>query len=147
LTILPPLPPFLGSIISDCNRLAALPDLPSHLTFLSCSYNELTSLPSLPHELQKLYCYHNPLKSLPELPSTLLGLTCMLPHNDKIFISNELTPDIVKQLNNENQELMAQSKKRCTARCKIYKEEIMMTVWHPKRVEKLLEMGYDIEDM
>jgi hypothetical protein len=107
----------------------------------------LTSLPSLPHGLQKLYCSHNPLKSLPELPSTLLGLAYVLPHNDQLFISNELTPDIVKQLNDENQEWMAQSKKRCTARCKIYKEEIMMKAWHPSRVEKLLEMGYDIEDM
>jgi hypothetical protein len=32
-------------------------------------------------------------------------------------------------------------------RCAIYKEEIMMRAWHPSRVEKLLEMGYDIEDM
>jgi hypothetical protein len=147
LTILPPLPPFLGSIISDCNQLTALPELPSHLTYLSCSYNELTSLSSLPHGLQKLYCSQNALKFLPELPSTLLGLACVLPHNDQIYISNELTPDIVKQLNDENRELMAQSKKRCTARCKIYKEEIMMKAWHPSRVEKLLEMGYDIEDM
>jgi hypothetical protein len=33
------------------------------------------------------------------------------------------------------------------ARCAIYKEEIMMKAWHPSRVEKLIEMGYDIEDM
>jgi hypothetical protein len=88
------------------------------------------------------------LQTLPELPSTLLGLACVLPHNDKIYISNEMTPDIVQQLNNENQELMAQSKKRCTVRCAIYKEEIMMKAWHPKRMKMLYEdLGYDVEDM
>jgi hypothetical protein len=40
-----------------------------------------------------------------------------------------------------------QSKKRCVERCAKYKEQIMMKAWHPSRVEKLLEMGYDIEDM
>jgi hypothetical protein len=92
-------------------------------------------------------CSQNALKFLPELPSTLLGLACVLPHNDKIFISNELTPEQVKQLNDENQDLMAQSKKRCTARCAIYKEEIMMTVWHPKRVQILIESGIDLESV
>jgi hypothetical protein len=58
-----------------------------------------------------------------------------------------MTPDIVHQLNLENEEWMAQSKERCTKRCAIYKEEIMMTVWHPKRVAPLIEMGIDLEDV
>jgi hypothetical protein len=40
-----------------------------------------------------------------------------------------------------------QSKRRCVERCKIYKEEIMMTVWHPRRVNPLIEMGIDLEDV
>jgi hypothetical protein len=40
-----------------------------------------------------------------------------------------------------------ESKERCTTRCAKYKEQIMMKAWHPSRVEKLIEMGYDIEDM
>jgi hypothetical protein len=32
-------------------------------------------------------------------------------------------------------------------RCATYKEEIMMKAWHPSRVEKLIEMGYDMEDI
>jgi hypothetical protein len=125
--------------------LAALPELPSCLTYLSCSYNELTSLPSLPCGLQKLYCSQNTLQTLPELPSTLSGLSCVLPHNDEIFISNELTPEIVQQLNDVWMEPL--SKERCMERCAQYKEQIMMKAWHPSRVEKLLEMGYNIEDM
>jgi hypothetical protein len=107
----------------------------------------LTSLPSLPHGFQRLYCSQNALQTLPELPSTLLGLACVLPHNDKIYISNEMTPEIVQQLNDENQELMSQSKERCVARCKKYKHEIMMVVWHPTRVAPLIEMGIDLEDV
>jgi hypothetical protein len=125
--------------------MTSLPEFPPSLTYISCSGNDLTSLPSLPHGLEKLYCSNNPLESLPELPSTLTGLACVLPYNDQIFISNELTPDIVQQMNDVWMEPLR--KERCMERCAIYKEEIMMTVWHPKRVEKLLEMGYDIEDM
>jgi hypothetical protein len=27
------------------------------------------------------------------------------------------------------------------------KEELMQAVWHPRRVAKLLEQGYDLEDL
>jgi hypothetical protein len=40
-----------------------------------------------------------------------------------------------------------ESKRRCMRRCAQYKEEIMMKAWHPSRIEKLIEMGYDVEDM
>jgi hypothetical protein len=40
-----------------------------------------------------------------------------------------------------------ESKRRCNKRCATYKEEIMMTVWHPTRVEKLIEMGIDLESV
>jgi Leucine-rich repeat (LRR) protein len=132
----------------DCNQLISLPELPLHLTYLSSSCNQLTSLPSLPYKLRKLYCSSNPLEALPELPSTLVSLACILPYNDSIYISNEMTPDQVQQINRENQEWMeALSMGRCMKRCATYKEEIMMKAWHPSRVEMLLEMGYDVEDM
>jgi hypothetical protein len=43
--------------------------------------------------------------------------------------------------------VIQESKKRCTTRCSTYKEQIMMKAWRPSRVEMLLEMGYDVEDM
>jgi hypothetical protein len=62
-----------------------------------------------------------------------------------------MTPDMIQQVNRDTQAwtnyLIQESKERCMKRCAQYKEEIMMKVWHPSRVEKLLEMGYDIEDM
>jgi len=62
-----------------------------------------------------------------------------------------MTPERVQRINQEIlvwMEMLAQhSRDRCELRCSIYKEEIMMKVWHPSRVERLLEMGYDVEDM
>jgi hypothetical protein len=62
-----------------------------------------------------------------------------------------MTPDMIQQVNRDTQAwtnyLIQESKERSLKRCKEYKEEIMMKVWHPSRVEKLLEMGYDMEDM
>lgn len=40
-----------------------------------------------------------------------------------------------------------ESRKRSQERCKQVKEEIMMRTWCPQRVEKLLNLGYEIEDM
>jgi hypothetical protein len=63
----------------------------------------------------------------------------------------ELWPEMVGVVNRMVEKEAAftnrQSKRRCTERCSLYKEEIMMTVWHPRRVEKLIEMGIDLEDV
>ena len=145
LTTLPPLPSSLDMILVDFNCLTSLPKLPPSLTHISCAANNLTSLPSLPHGLNKLYCSLNPLESLPELPSSLTGLTYKLPHNKERVVYNEMTPDIVQQLNDVWME--PQRKDRCMKRCAQYKEEIMMTVWHPRRVNPLIEMGIDLESV
>ena len=39
------------------------------------------------------------------------------------------------------------SRGRVMARCNQIKEELMMNRWHPKRVERLLAAGYDVEEM
>jgi hypothetical protein len=54
---------------------------------------------------------------------------------------------INRRIRSWTKRLEEQSKKRCVARCKIYKEEIMMTVWHPTRVAQLIERGIDLEDV
>jgi hypothetical protein len=41
----------------------------------------------------------------------------------------------------------AESKERIQGRCTQVKEELMMRTWHPHRMEILLNLGYDIEDM
>ena len=85
---------------------------------------------------------------MPELPSTLVGLACILPHNDRIYISNEMTPTIVQQLNQENQEWMEdQSRIRCMKRCAIYEEELMHNRWNPDRIDYLCSIGYMLGDI
>ena len=50
-----------------------------------------------------------------------------------VFITEEIRNEMIKQCTNEQ--------------CKKIKEELMINRWHPKRVEYLLELGYEIEDM
>jgi hypothetical protein len=111
----------------------------------------LTSLPPLPPTLIRLNCLGNPLETLPELPSTLLELKCELPMFDDAIVLIGMQPDLVDHTNrlirNATITWAQLSRDRCTTRCAIYKEEIMMKAWHPSRVERLIEMGYDMEDM
>jgi hypothetical protein len=78
----------------------------------------------------------------------ITGLACQLPYNDHIFVSNELTPDQIIQLNDENQEWMeSQSKVRTMERCLIYYEELMHNRLHPDSVFYLRTMGYMPSEM
>jgi len=105
--------------------------------------NQLTSLPPLSHGLEKLYCSDNPFLTFPDLPFTLTGLACELPHNNKIFVSNDLSYDQIEHLNHKNNEWMEfQSQIRSMERCSIYYEELMHNRWHPDRVEHLRTLGY-----
>jgi hypothetical protein len=133
------------------NHLTSLPELPDSLQYLDCNTNHIRNIPSLPVGFVTLGCEKNPLETLPELPPNLTGLTCDLPMYDHTIDLRQMAPETVQTLNKDIQawtnNLIQESKKRSLTRCKEYKEEIMMKTWHPSRVEKLLEMGYDIEDM
>jgi len=147
LTELPALPHSLLELCFDYNYITRLPDLPSRLTMLACSYNQLTYLPSLP-SLQSLYLFGNPLISLPELPFTLIHVVCVLPHNNERFAPQHVTPHMIQQVNQENQEWMESlSMKRCMGRCSTYYEELMCMLWHPDRVDYLCAMGYKLGDI
>jgi hypothetical protein len=142
------------------NPLTCLPTLPLPLEFLVCHFCSLTSLPTLPTNLRELNCIINPLETLPELPSTLECLKATLPWIEDLEenvrlggpkIYYELWPERVESVNRMVRQAVAlthrESKRRCMRRCAQYKEEIMMKAWHPSRIEKLIEMGYDVEDM
>ena len=133
LTSLPSLPPRLFQLRCDHNELTELPPLPSKLQTLRCDQNCLTSLPDLPESLRSLWCDNNNLTSLPLLPTQLVNLWCE---------GNRLLPRLPNESHKEYE-----SKLRIICRLKTYKEDLMMNRWHPSRVEKLLVLGYDIEDM
>ena len=133
------------------NRFTSLPELPSTMQYLDCNTNLLRILPPLPEGLVTLGCEKNPLETFPEFPLNLSSLTCDHPISNELLEVKHMTSERVQQLNQEIREgmklLTQESKDRCEGRCKEYKEEIMMRTWHPSRIEKLLEMGYDIDDM
>ena len=160
LTTLPTLPPNMTSLSCNHNPLTCLPTLPLSMELLYCHFCRLTSLPTLPTNLRELNCLINPLETLPELPSTLEMLKATLPWVEDLEenvrlggprIYYELWPQMVGTVNQMIRMAAAlthrQSKRRCVERCKKYKEEIMMTVWHPRRVNPLIEMGIDLEDV
>jgi hypothetical protein len=85
---------------------------------------------------------------MPDLPSTLVHLVCVLPHNNERFAPQSVSPEMIQQLNQENQEWVElQSKERCMKRCERYFEELMHNRWHPERVFHLRKMGYTPYDM
>ena len=97
------------------------------------------------------------MEDLPALPLTLRELKCELPmHEDPMYNAHPimlkgLYPDWVGWIDHVLRQSMIemnqQSKERCNSRCVTYKEQIMMKAWHPSRIEKLIEMGYDMEDI
>lgn len=148
LTTFPPLPRALQELCFDNNYITQLPKLPPHLTSLSCCNNQLTSLPSLPHGLESLFCFANPLETFPDLPSTLAYLVCILPRTNERYAPLQLNPDIIQELNCENQEWAeAQCKERCMKRCSAYYEELMHNRWNPDRIDDLCSKGYVIGDL
>jgi hypothetical protein len=94
------------------------------LTTLFCNDNQLTTLPdTLSACLTTLYCYRN-----------------NLPKRE----DNESIPDYVARVNAIAE---TTSKERITQRCGLIFEELAKKVWHPQRVERLMLVGVDMEDM
>ena len=96
-------------------------------------------------------CEENPTETLPELPLSLTSINCEMPFDNTYLELKNMTPETVRRINEEvrygMKVLLEESKERSLYRCSQYKEEIMMKAWRPSRVEMLLEMGYDVEDM
>jgi hypothetical protein len=87
-----------------------------------------------------------------------MKLACIMPYDKMDLMESEetidimeVTPDVVQHINtrilNWTEMLEREIKERCVKRCAQHKEHIMIKVWHPSRVERLLDMGYDMEDM
>ncbi|NDC31785.1 MAG: hypothetical protein EBZ58_12820, partial [Bacteroidetes bacterium] len=138
----------VGLIEIDCshNRLTRLSNtLPTSLTHLYVSDNQLTTLPdTLPPALTSFFCNSNRLTTLPDtLPAGLTNLYCW-NNNFPDREVNESIPEYVARVNAFAEKA---SKDRIVARCACVFEELAQTVWHPSRVERLMLLGMDMEDM
>jgi hypothetical protein len=155
---IPELPEGLEQLICARSNISNLPELPKSLKTLACyDLNNPITIPKLPEGLERLRCdgaisahgacllkWTLSLKEfiennenrvqLPDLPKSLKWLACDVIRPDDM--SMETFIDTIRDW----QEL-PRSKKRSQERCKIIKEELMMSAWHPRRVEKWLEAG------
>lgn len=135
LTELPPLPSSLESL--DCRNasITKLPSLPTGLEELNCSNTHITELPSLPTGLKELDCSSTRITKLPPLPTGLKELHCWYcPSIPKRGVDERMEDYISRVREHE-------SRLRCQERCKAVKDDLVMEVMHPRRIERLLEAG------
>jgi hypothetical protein len=87
----------------------------------------------------ELDCSNTEIQELPELPIRLDRLRCA----DTRMHFNIENDETIQEYNERWNEW--RSYVRCQERCKIFKEDLMMNVWHPRRIEKLIDTyGIDI---
>ena len=144
ITSLPELPASLKRLDAWAIPLKVLPPLPRGLKYLYCSDTQITSLPELPPGLVELNCYNTQITVLPELP---LSLEVLYTAKTPLLIQRKSQENITQYRKRwcEWREEQA-SKKRMQEKNKLLKEEIMMEVWKPDRIEKWLLAGYDPDD-
>ena len=165
---LPELPAGLKQLYCGETQISALPELPTGLTHLHCGRTQITVLPELPTTLVDLGCSFTSIKTLPELPKTLRHLSIShtqiselpeLPEGvNTLYIGNTPLQQIIpyqpgdgvqgynlrwKAWREEEARKLEEaiSMERSQQRCREIKESLMMEMWHPRRVEKLIEMG------
>lgn len=155
LTYLPPLPLNLKFINCGRTPLKKLPKLPSELCALYCFNTQIEEITELPAKLVGLSVSTTRITSLPELPLTLYWIKM----SDTPI---RVLPDLarVQSINFENcNELLLQkepgesiyqynerwavirNRNRCRSRVRLWKEEIIAAVWHPRNVERWLTVG------
>ncbi len=163
LTSLPPLPDGLQELYCENTLLVSLPPLPDGLRILYCYNTKITSLPPLPKNLKRFECNNTPLTLLPPLPTGLEILWCNntlltslppLPAGLEILYFNNIQLD--QYFGNETmkeyiyrirrwQEVEV-SRKRIQERARLIKEELVAAVWHPRRVQRLIDLcGEDFD--
>ena len=145
LTSLPKLPDSLERLECDHTQLTSLPKLPDSLEDLQCEHTQLTSLPKLPTGLRRLFCHSTPLTTLPELPAGLRALCCV----DTPLVLQRSKGESIADYNLRWREWREEqaSKQRIQSKHRLLKEEIVMEAWHPRKVERWLELGAELEDM
>lgn len=132
LTSLPALPPRLEYLqVSDCPKFKVVPAIPRTLRTLSLMNSGVERLPLLPEEIDAVYLPDEAFES--RLLNFQWGFNGLgLP---------TLRPAVVKRV-----ELLG-SLGRTLRRTHDLKEDLMMAVWHPKRVESWLTQGEEVLDM
>ena len=104
----------------------------------------ITSLRKLPEGLLGLVSSQTQITELPELPKSLTYLDCQ----DTPLLLQRKAKETIEDYNKRWHEWREEkaSKKRIQERNGVMKEDLMMAAWHPNRMEKWLEAGYDPDE-
>lgn len=152
----------LGVLILDNNGLIKLPYLTKTIYYLCCSNNKLREIPPLPDSLVHLYCENNEIYVLPFITETLHKNLYIVIYNNNpicniIFDGYKIITKKINKLYNfrYNYYLRKYGKRifyyLLKKRIMKIKEELLETsakiMMNPKRIERLLEMGEDLEDI
>lgn len=139
--------------LSDHSRITWLPELPKGLELLKLTncFN-LKELPELPSTLRVLDIQNcKKLKELPDFPDSLEELWAGGCDNlpDEIGYSFNYS-DLPRWIRiQQKKKRDAESRERVQKRCRMLRQEIVAAAYHPRRVERWLEMkGWDfLEEM
>jgi len=151
----------LGVLILDNNNLIKLHYLTNTIYYLCCDNNKLREMPSLPNNLVNLYCENNEIYVLPFINKKLYNKLYLVIYNNPIsnYIINGYkieTKNINKLYNFRYNYYLRKYGKRIfyyllKKKMMKIKQELLETsariMMNPKRIERLLEMDEDLEDI
>jgi hypothetical protein len=116
-----------------------LPNLPKGIRHLYCSYTNITELPLLPDSLIHISCASIKIAEFPPLPDKLEYIN--YSYKDlPLKKTGEAYQDYIPRIR------IWQEMTRTKKRAREIKEELVAAVWHPRRVQRLLDLcGEDFD--
>lgn len=157
----------LTYVDASSNKLHVFPIFPDSIQHIDLSSNRIPTFPTrLPSNLETLLVASNQIRHIPEhfprmFPPSLKTIT--INHNALLdvqagywemdfggdyFVSSESEFAYIERivvLQHKRREVTALQQAK--PRTSMFKEELMMRVWRPERIEALLNAGYDPSDL
>ena len=127
--------PTLHALYCFKTQIKELPELPEGLVGVSVWGTSITSLPTIPLSLVWLQISETPIRCLPDL-ARLSNIYTSKCH--ELLIHQEKEESIYEY--NERWAVL-RDRNRCVQRARLWKEGIIAAVWHPRNVERWLEIG------
>jgi len=139
-------PQTLQELNMGANHIRVLPDnLPDSIETICCDYMKLEELPErMPASLRYINCGGNMLTELPECLRKIM-IAC---ESNKLLASRWRYATFSEFIEDLYRLQRLQKKERNVKRTRQYKEELVQTVWHPERLNRMwFSKGLDFEDL
>jgi hypothetical protein len=166
------LPKRLTVLNCSSNELYSLDKIPNSIKFLYCGSNNIRLLNFLPPNLEILHCKDTYIQRLDYLPTSVYNLDCDIhkmiyafqeycpfltyftPNNTQyVQVSEEfIKPKNIHKLNNFKKQIFKNKfgwklekyyLSHKMNRINKFKEELMMTIWHPRNIHRFSHWGED----